>query len=94
MKKLFSDPHFNVMDGLDSYIADYGKPDPIPLSMLRLMNQSAGSRTRSTTWSTQPRRKRRARAAGAGFPRWCRPGHGGRVDIARCTEFRSRLPRR
>jgi hypothetical protein len=35
MKKLFSDPHFNVMDGLDTYIDDYGKPDPIPLSMLR-----------------------------------------------------------
>jgi len=41
MKKLFSDPHFNVMDGLDTYIADYGKPDPIPLSMLRRMNQAA-----------------------------------------------------
>jgi len=41
MKKLFSDPHFNVMDGLDTYIDDYGKPDPIPLSMLRQMNQSA-----------------------------------------------------
>jgi len=41
MKKLFSDPHFNVMDGLDTYIDDYGKPDPIPLAMLRRMNQSA-----------------------------------------------------
>jgi hypothetical protein len=41
MKKLFSDPHFNVMDGLDTYIDDYGKPDPIPPAMLRLMNQSA-----------------------------------------------------
>jgi len=41
MKKLFSDPHFNVMDGLDTYIDDYGKSDPIPLSMLRRMNQSA-----------------------------------------------------
>jgi hypothetical protein len=40
MKKLFSDPRFNVMDGLDTYIDDYGKPDPIPLSMLRQMNQS------------------------------------------------------
>ncbi|MGZ5237604.1 MAG: DUF3306 domain-containing protein [Caldimonas sp.] len=40
MKKLFSDPHFNVMDGLDTYIDDYGKPDPIPLSMLRQMNQA------------------------------------------------------
>ena len=37
MKKLFSDPHFNVMDGLDIYIDDYSKPDPLPLSMLRQM---------------------------------------------------------
>lgn len=35
MKKLFSDPHFNVMDGLDVYIDDYGKSDPIPEAMLR-----------------------------------------------------------
>ena len=40
MKKLFTDPHFNVMDGLDTYIDDYGQPDPIPLSMLKKMNQS------------------------------------------------------
>ena len=40
MRKLFSDPHFNVMDGLDTYIDDYGKPDPIPESMLRQLNQS------------------------------------------------------
>jgi hypothetical protein len=36
-KKLFSDPHFNVMDGLDVYIDDYGKPDPLPPEMLRKM---------------------------------------------------------
>jgi len=35
MKKLFSDPHFNVMDGLDSHIDDYTKADPIPPEMLR-----------------------------------------------------------
>jgi hypothetical protein len=29
------------MDGLDTYIDDYGKPDPIPLAMLRQMNQSS-----------------------------------------------------
>lgn len=40
MKKLFTDPHFNVMDGLDTYIDDYNTPDPIPLAMLRQMNQS------------------------------------------------------
>jgi hypothetical protein len=37
MKKLFADPHFNVMDGLDTYIDDYSKPDPLPLAMLRQM---------------------------------------------------------
>lgn len=35
MRKLFSDPHFNVMDGLDVYIDDYNKPDPLPLARLR-----------------------------------------------------------
>ena len=34
-RKLFSDPHFNVMDGLDTYIDDYSKPDPMPPEMLR-----------------------------------------------------------
>jgi len=38
--KLFSDPHFNIMDGLDTYIDDYGKPDPLPQSMLRKMAQA------------------------------------------------------
>ena len=37
MKKLFADPHFNVMDGLDIYIDDYGQPDPLPAGMLRRM---------------------------------------------------------
>lgn len=40
MKKLFSDPHFNVMDGLDIYIDDYSIADPIPESMLRQMVSS------------------------------------------------------
>lgn len=38
MKKLFADPHFNIMDGLDIYIDDYSKSDPIPEAMLRQMN--------------------------------------------------------
>ena len=37
MKKLFADPHYNVMDGLDIYIGDYSIPDPLPASMLRQM---------------------------------------------------------
>lgn len=37
MKKLFADPHFNVMDGLDIYIDDYTQPDPLPAGMLQKM---------------------------------------------------------
>ena len=40
LKKLFGDPHFNVMDGLDIYIDDYGRPDPLPAGMLRQMAQA------------------------------------------------------
>jgi hypothetical protein len=34
LKKLFSDPHFNVMDGLDTYIGDYSKGESLPVEML------------------------------------------------------------
>ena len=37
LKTLFTDPHFNVMDGLDIYIDDYTQPSPLPLSVLRQM---------------------------------------------------------
>lgn len=40
MKKLFADPHFNVMDGLDTYIDDYNTPDPLPKAMLRQLVQA------------------------------------------------------
>jgi hypothetical protein len=40
LKKLFHDPHFNVMDGLDTYIDDYSKPDPIPDAMLRTLSHA------------------------------------------------------
>ena len=38
-KKLIEDPQFNVMDGLDVYIDDYSKPDPLPEGWLEKMNQ-------------------------------------------------------
>ena len=40
MRKLFSDPHFNVMDGLDVYIEDYSKTEPIPAAMLASLTQA------------------------------------------------------
>ena len=40
LKKLFSDPRFNVMDGLDVYIDDYSKTEPIPAAMLAQLKQA------------------------------------------------------
>ena len=34
LKKLFSDPHFKVMDGLDIYIDDYNIASPVAADML------------------------------------------------------------
>ncbi|MEZ5644360.1 MAG: DUF3306 domain-containing protein [Burkholderiaceae bacterium] len=34
VKKLFADPHFNVMDGLDIYIDDYAQPSPLSATQL------------------------------------------------------------
>lgn len=40
LKKLFSNPHFNVMDGLDVYIDDYSKTEPIPAAMMAQLKQA------------------------------------------------------
>ena len=40
LKKLFSDPRFNLMDGLDVYIDDYSKSEPIPPAMLAGLRQA------------------------------------------------------
>jgi hypothetical protein len=39
LKTLLRDPRFNVMDGLDVYIDDYAKPDPLPEEWLSQLNQ-------------------------------------------------------
>ena len=40
MKKLFADPHYNVMDGLDIYIDDYTKTTPLTTAMIRTMTSA------------------------------------------------------
>ena len=41
LRTLFRDERFNVMDGLDVYIDDFSKPDPIPADWLGKLNQMA-----------------------------------------------------
>lgn len=42
LKKLLHDPRFNIMDGLDTYIDDYSKDDPIPDEMLKKLDHARG----------------------------------------------------
>lgn len=41
LKKLFSDPRYNVQDGLDVYIDDYSRPDPLPEHVARQLAGAA-----------------------------------------------------
>jgi Protein of unknown function (DUF3306) len=40
LKKLFSDPRFNVMDGLDTYIDDYTKAEPVSEELLARLDHA------------------------------------------------------
>jgi len=47
MKKLFADPHFGLMDGLDVYIDDYTKADPVSEAMLASLHHARDIFTRA-----------------------------------------------
>ena len=40
LKKLFSDPHFNVPDPFEAYSGDWTVGEPIPEEMLATLNQA------------------------------------------------------
>ncbi|WP_229491574.1 DUF3306 domain-containing protein [Massilia sp. HP4] len=42
LKKLFADPNFAVMDGLDIYISDYNKAAPLTEAMLASLKHAPG----------------------------------------------------
>ena len=60
LKTLFSDPALYPMDGLDIYIDDYTKADPLPEGWLEKLNQFAALDSHN-----QPEREAQARNAAA-----------------------------
>ncbi|QOY93013.1 DUF3306 domain-containing protein [Massilia sp. UMI-21] len=42
LKKLFSDPHFNAIDGLDIYMRDYNQASPLTPDMLASLKHAPG----------------------------------------------------
>lgn len=61
LRKLFADPHFNVMDGLDVYIDDYSKSDPLPAEMLAQLKHGQ----QILAWAREDTEKTAAEAAAA-----------------------------
>lgn len=63
MKKLFSDPHFHRMDGLDIYIDDYTKPSPVSSAMLALLAHARSTLAPQPMTSREPALDRRTEPA-------------------------------
>lgn len=42
LKKLFTDPHFNTIDGLDMYMNDYNQASPLSPAMLASLKHAPG----------------------------------------------------
>ena len=59
LRKLFSEPHFNVMDGLDTYIDDYSKTEPLPAAMLASLKQAQ----RILEWAAETEEQAQVRRA-------------------------------
>lgn len=59
LRKLFSAPQFNVMDGLDVYIDDYSQTEPIPAAMLASLTQAQ----RILGWAAEKDEGREQKAA-------------------------------
>ena len=81
LKKLFSDPHFNTMDGLDVYIDDYGKPDPMPASMLRQL----ASAKFLNLFDEEEEEKKEAGPAGEAPTPGATPDAGGAESVAQSS---------
>jgi len=80
LKKLFSDPRFNVMDGLDVYIDDYSKSEPIPAAMLAQLKQAQ----KILEWAKGEEREQAQALAGSGAQAAAAPdpaGTGGAVAL-------------
>lgn len=69
LSKLFHEPHFNVMDGLDTYIDDYSISEPIPDAMLKQLKHAqdiivAGEERRAEAAKQEEAERQRLVAAG------------------------------
>lgn len=63
LKKLFSDPHFNIPDPFEPYSIDFNAAEPIPPEMLAGLNQA-----KTLLFPEEEKKKKEAQAAEAEEP--------------------------
>lgn len=68
LKTLFGDPALYPMDGLDVYIDDYSKPDPLPEGWLEKLNQFAALDEIPAAEEAARRKEAAAKEAAAAAP--------------------------
>jgi hypothetical protein len=68
LRKLFADPHFSRMDGLDVYIDDYNLPDPLPEGMLEKLTQYRTLRDQRRATEEERAAREKGDAAAAAMP--------------------------
>jgi hypothetical protein len=81
LKRLFTDPHFNVMDGLDVYIEDYSKSEPLPAAMLASLKQAQNI----LDWAREKNEGTETSESGAARPA-AATGAGGRIEAAKLPD--------
>ena len=62
LKKLFSDPHFNIPDPFEAYSGDWTVGEPIPPEMLATLNQAKTLLFDEAARASRSRREGRRRA--------------------------------
>jgi uncharacterized protein DUF3306 len=94
LKQLFRDPRFNVMDGLDVYIDDYTKADPIPEDMLAdLLQRFARTEPDAVAVpATQPQADAGRDAAAGEAPPAAEAGAATREEASPATSEAQRAP--
>jgi hypothetical protein len=82
VKMLFQDPRYNLMDGLDVYIDDYSKPDPLPEGWLEKMTQVArlGEYHDPDREKVEPDKENAEKTARENYRRLAEPSENGEIE--------------
>ena len=74
LKKLFTDPHFNIPDPFEAYSGDWTVGEPIPDEMLATLNQARDAAVRPRRSKQKEQKKKARRSSPRTKPKDDEPG--------------------